>query len=490
MRAAHALRHAILGSLGLGGLGLAGAGCSQARGTADGTDVVLPPPSSADVVTTRPSAERAKPTLAGYVDGPKGFHRASAERCDPTIALPACQGDEANKFCSTDADCTAQPHGKCTTGSGQIGRYCGCTYSCESDADCPATGGEGDAKVPQVCVCKNALGAGAESAVCAPASCRADSECETGACGVSIHHNGCFRRVELACRTSEDTCETTRDCKNGGQCAVQGGAPRGPDAKPAKWSCQGMTCVIGRPLVVDGVAERAQPTERADWCALLEDGESSHAAASRFWLDAAALEHASVASFSRFSLQLLALGAPPGLLVDTHAAALDEIEHARLAYGLAGKLGARSRGPARLPAATSPIATDVAAIVEGLVVEGCVGETLGALEASAQLEDATGAARRVLERIAPDEARHAELAWRSLAWLVAEHGSVASDAATRAFEQAAREVRRDLPPTRDASPRHGLLSAEAIRAVRLAALREVVEPLARAVLSSASSSPS
>ena len=97
-----------------------------------------------------------------------------------------------------------------------------------------------------------------------------------------------------------------------------------------------------------------------------------------------------------------------------------------------------------------------------------MGETLGALEASAQLEDATGAARRVLERIAPDEARHAELAWRSLAWLVAEHGSVASDAATRAFE----------------------LSAEDIRAVRLAALREVVEPLARAALSSASSSPS
>ena len=97
---------------------------------------------------------------------------------------------------------------------------------------------------------------------------------------------------------------------------------------------------------------------------------------------------------------------------------------------------------------------------------------------------------RCVQRCYADEARHAELAWRSLAWLVAEHGSVASDAATRAFEQAAREVRRDLPPTRDASPRHGLLSAEDIRAVRLAALREVVEPLARAALSSASSSPS
>jgi hypothetical protein len=37
----------------------------------------------------------------------------------------------------------------------------------------------------------------------------------------------------------------------------------------------------------------------------------------------ALFQHASVASFARFSLELLALGAPPDLVAAAHAAALD-----------------------------------------------------------------------------------------------------------------------------------------------------------------------
>ena len=40
------------------------------------------------------------------------------------------------------------------------------------------------------------------------------------------------------------------------------------------------------------------------------------------WLEAALDEHASIAAFSRFSLHLMAVGAPPDLIAAAHEAAL------------------------------------------------------------------------------------------------------------------------------------------------------------------------
>jgi hypothetical protein len=63
----------------------------------------------------------------------------------------------------------------------------------------------------------------------------------------------------------------------------------------------------------------------------------------------ALLEHASVASFARFSLQLMAAGAPASLVEAAHRAALDEIEHARLTFRLASRYEGRALGPGPLP---------------------------------------------------------------------------------------------------------------------------------------------
>ena len=46
-------------------------------------------------------------------------------------------------------------------------------------------------------------------------------------------------------------------------------------------------------------------------------------------------EHASVASFARHAIQLMTLGAPSSLLMGSQIAALDEIRHAKMSYGLA-----------------------------------------------------------------------------------------------------------------------------------------------------------
>ena len=61
----------------------------------------------------------------------------------------------------------------------------------------------------------------------------------------------------------------------------------------------------------------------------LSDADSVQA---RKWLAAALAEHASVASFSKFALELLAVGAPASLLQRAHQAALDEIRHAQLSF--------------------------------------------------------------------------------------------------------------------------------------------------------------
>ena len=191
---------------------------------------------------------------------------------------------------------------------------------------------------------------------------------------------------------------------------------------------------------MEGESRAAEPALRSDWIAgnASFDGAAptrSHVAA--HWLRIAALEHASVASFARFSLQLLALGAPLTLVRATQEAALDEIAHARIAYGVASRIAGRAFGPGELAEATLGIELDVRAITRALVLEACVGETIGAIEAF-ESRDAAGdpALAALLDRIATDELRHAELAYRGLAWLVDAHGDVARDAALDALATA------------------------------------------------------
>src|SRR5262249_43755535 len=148
------------------------------------------------------------------------------------------------------------------------------------------------------------------------------------------------------------------------------------------------------------------------------------AALAAHWLEVGALEHASVASFARFTLDLLALGAPATLVADAQRAGADEVDHARLAYGLASAYAGRTLGPGPLDLHALALGADVQAVVRSLVIEGCVGETLGVAEALALRDHAVDAALRAVHaRIAADEQRHAELSWQALAWLLRSRGA-------------------------------------------------------------------
>jgi hypothetical protein len=196
----------------------------------------------------------------------------------------------------------------------------------------------------------------------------------------------------------------------------------------------------GRPFIVDGVARTAPSTDRADWCAALRtrdvDDLESKAAAARAWLDDARLEHASIASFARVTLDLLTLGAPPDLVEAAQHAALDEIEHAKLCFALASRYAGRDLGPAPLSIGGAVVDADWVAFATATVREGCVGETLGALVAAERARLAEDrAVKSALERIAADEARHAALAWRMVKWAIEQGGFQVRAAVQAAFAE-------------------------------------------------------
>ncbi|MFN7147029.1 MAG: hypothetical protein ACK4YP_24870, partial [Myxococcota bacterium] len=164
---------------------------------------------------------------------------------------------------------------------------------------------------------------------------------------------------------------------------------------------------LGRPCVVDGVARLPAVVD-------------APTGAPARWLRQAREEHASVAAFARFTLQLLALGAPADLVADAVAAQADELRHAAMALARAG---GGALGPMDLAGEDGP--ATLVAVAVATAREGCIGETAAvhaAIEAAAAATDPEE--RRLWRAIVRDETRHAALAWRFLRWAVARDASV------------------------------------------------------------------
>lgn len=255
----------------------------------------------------------------------------------------------------------------------------------------------------------------------------------------------------------------------------------GPTFKDGKCCydvCTGSCC--GRPFLVAGEARVADVTPRADWLAH-ESAADINLALRDAWLRDAQMEHASAAAFGRFMLQLLALGAPPALVRDAAKAAADEVRHAELCFALATRFGGTPVGPAPLSLAGALGEVTLADVVENVIAEGCVGETIAALTAARQLEGATDPeVRRALEQIQADEAAHAELAWRFVAWALDRDPEIRA-VASAAFDRALGE-RRIVCADGDSLRAFGRLGAAEQRAAEASALADVIAPSARRML--------
>jgi len=368
--------------------------------------------------------------------------------------------------CSSDADCTAMPRGYCAQGDGGGLPGCFCNYGCAKDSDCGQN---------EICVCGDPVG------YCASATCTSDASCGGSLeCADYTRNPGCPGK-SFACQKPSDTCFSDADCAMGMQCTA--------DMMTGHRTCAMPMCAVGRPFLVGGEARLAPAVARGDWSAAIAPSTRGIDAATRAKLAAAwtaigQMEHASIAAFARFALQLMAAGAPPSLVEAAQRAMADETNHARAAFGLASAYAGRDVGPGPLAIDACLDGGDLGSAIATVVHEGCVGETVAAIEAREAADAACDpAVREVLATIARDETRHAELAWRTVAWALGAGDARVRAAASAAFASAcagARGAERE-----DDLLHHGVVSNATRASIRRAALDELILPCARALLDDA-----
>ncbi|MCY1056439.1 ferritin-like domain-containing protein [Nannocystis sp. SCPEA4] len=432
------------------------------------TTGVVPPAGCDGTVTEIAQAFVDPPTPSGFVQCDGGIiHRPEPRECLAPMTPSSCPADASPGECLVDADCTDKPFGSCQLNQvfGGIlapGDTCGCVYGCQTDADC-ATG--------EVCRCAGeGLGFFTE---CVPATCITDADCPGALCGFSpdICEPGVF---SSNCTTPNDLCAGDGDCDS---------PPCRFDSDIQAWSCANAAC--GRPFLVEDEAVVAPARARDDWRALVRAPVALPPVRARlaaYWTQIGLCEHASVASFARFILQLLAVGAPAELVDGAQKALADEVEHARLCFALASLYQGTGVGPGPLPAADALGSFDLDAVLAAVIREACVGETLSALEArEAAIRAVDPSLRRTLERIAGDEQRHAELGWRFVQWALAEaspdqraraetvFAAAIADAEVTIAELAQQAGEPDLHE-------HGVIDAPLRAALWREGLRELVRP--------------
>ncbi|KAL7528661.1 hypothetical protein ACHAWF_002656 [Thalassiosira exigua] len=106
------------------------------------------------------------------------------------------------------------------------------------------------------------------------------------------------------------------------------------------------------------------------------------------WTCRALGEHASVASFSAFSIALMTNQAPSDLVDNALRAGLDEVRHAKISFELSSKLAGKESGPrpSPLPASKLEFGQDLEALAMAVAKEGCVNETLSAFAAALEAD--------------------------------------------------------------------------------------------------------
>ena len=362
------------------------------------------------------------------------------------------------------------------------------------DAGEEGSGGQGGAGGSAITVTSGIIPVGPSTSSTGPACALTSSGTGAG----QIQTTECISPVNGACPTQY---QATKFIVPSQSCSYVvsvdcGPVPQGPDCCYLVTE-EGGGCV-GRPFLVDDAARTAF-AERADrgWSldVLAPDTAGLDLAARRAlaaaWTADALLEHASIAAFSRFSLDLLAVGAPAELVIAAHQAALDEVRHARICFALAQGYAGAPIGPSAFPFdGAITVNTDLVSLAVSTAREGCIGETLAASIAAEQLARAVNpAVRRALSAIAEDEARHAELAWRTLAWALKRGGEPVRAAVAAVFAEAQRHVPSVAADT-GISPGilapHGRLDAATTREALARTFEEVVYPCFASLLHDAS----
>jgi len=267
---------------------------------------------------------------------------------------------------------------------------------------------------------------------------------------------------------------------DGDHCTYSGNAEVGmiPD-----W-CMG----VGRPMLREGehISAESRLTHRKDWqqhnIRVMIEGLSNtdKKIAGEFYLKNALMEHASVAAFHHFSLELMKFGAPAALLELAHEAIADEMRHAKQAFAIAADLLAETNEPDKMPLDIK-LSDSLVELAETVAREAAINETLAVIVAAEQLRYTKDPAiQRFLNDVIRDESRHAELAWQTLRWCIEEGGE---DVRTRLREIMMEDPKigaMDFPET--GIDNLGLCSRQKIEKAISQGMKRVVRPSFEALL--------
>ncbi len=415
-------------------------------------------------------------TPTGFVTcGGAWLHRPERRECSSIVPRPGAvaPATDSGAGCTRDDDCSGMTHGYCKAVTSM---YPGTTYGvcvsgCTKDEEC-GTG--------TICLCGDPVG------TCVEARCKTDADCGGMFCSYSGNASPCGGTYSgtFACQLPADACNSRVDCG-----PMQNCEPYLTGRRCQSWGA------CGRPFLVDGVPRLAPLVARSGGYAepLNRFDALTPAVRSRLaehWSESGLMEHASIAAFARFTLELLSLGAPAGLVEEAHSALGDEIAHTKLCFALASRYAGRALGPGPLPVHDALGHTSFLDTVRTAITEACIGETLAAIEAAEAAEHASDPnVKKALATIAHDEGKHAELGWKFLRWALER-----ADAPTRArvLEHLQAQVERELARFTGAHQEleyaeastllaHGVLSTALRAEVRAAALRELISPIARAL---------
>lgn len=202
--------------------------------------------------------------------------------------------------------------------------------------------------------------------------------------------------------------------------------------------------------------------------------------AGEFYLQIARYEHASIASFHRFALELMQFGAPPELLQLAQKAATDEIRHAQSSFSIANRLLGTKFQPGRLDINVE-FHQDLRSFAAAILEEGAIKETIAVLIAAEQLrvcKDATIA--QYLQEVVSEESEHSELAYASLRWCIEVGGEEIKNLIRERLEQEFVFSLSQFPE--EAIEALGLPSQAMVQATIERGLRGVIIPSLRSLL--------
>lgn len=139
------------------------------------------------------------------------------------------------------------------------------------------------------------------------------------------------------------------------------------------------------------------------------------------WIEKGLSEHASIATFSKFKLELMGIGAPLWLIQLANEATSDEIRHTQIAFDIANMMKRNEElciTSNDFPSHTINIDGDWNKIALDTAIGGAFGETISALTMEMTYDD--DIINQYIYSIKMDEIRHSALAWTTIKWMIDE----------------------------------------------------------------------